>query len=351
MEPYVRAATEAINWNDLGTRIGDRKRPLAAVTLRRIEAGLAEYPQRVSLLTLNHSGHDGRAQDPTQGPLPARTRKIGESLLFPADRHGMLVPAGGTWNDTGTALAEPMRTCTARDTEALVTMPYVVTFRRNGGAAAVDQPLATVTAAGRHHGLVIPYRKGTGSRPASGWYRRRPRGRRAAAGVGTATARCWPRSRVAPSAQRCSWWPSRRWTPPWREAHSTSARLKAPRWTTTRIRRSTPGRPASRRGAGPARHLDLVRSRHRAERDVEFAATAVPGVQARPAPSTPSGRPPVSRRDAAFARSPSPGPGHRAGPAPPRCSGRCAGGHESAWQCPGLRTGPGALAVVRLGWR
>ncbi|TXS81019.1 DNA cytosine methyltransferase [Streptomyces sp. me109] len=161
VEPYVRAAADAIDWTNLGSRIGDRSRPLAAATLRRISAGLAEYPQRVSLLTLNHSGHDGRAQDPTRVPLPARTRKIGEGLLFPQDRHGMLVPAGGTWNDTGTPLAEPMRTRTTRDTEALVTMPYVVTLRRNGGAAAVDQPLATVTAAGRHHGLVIPYRKGT----------------------------------------------------------------------------------------------------------------------------------------------------------------------------------------------
>ncbi|MGW2680907.1 DNA cytosine methyltransferase [Streptomyces sp. NPDC001436] len=159
IEPYTRPAAEAIDWTNLGKRIGDRTRPLAANTIGRIEKGLAEYPQRASLLTLNHSGHDGRAMLPEQGPLPARTRKVGEGILIPS-RHGMLVPAGGTWNDTGTMLAEPMRTRTTRDSEALVTMPFVVTMRRNGRTDRVDRPLATVTAAGRHHGLVIPYRKG-----------------------------------------------------------------------------------------------------------------------------------------------------------------------------------------------
>ncbi|MFG2234888.1 DNA cytosine methyltransferase [Streptomyces sp. NPDC048723] len=156
VEPYTRPAAAAIDFSNLGRRIGDRTRPLAANTTRRIEAGLAQHPQRASLVTLNHSGHDGRSQLPGEAPLPARTRKVGEGLLIP----GMLVPAGGTWNDTGTLLSEPMRTRTTRDTEALVTMPFVVTMRRNGGAHRVDHPLATVTAAGRHHGLVIPYRKG-----------------------------------------------------------------------------------------------------------------------------------------------------------------------------------------------
>ncbi|MFE1824350.1 DNA cytosine methyltransferase [Streptomyces anulatus] len=160
VEPYVRPAADAIDWTNLGKRIGDRTRPLAANTIARIGKGLAQYPQRASLLTLNHSGHDGRAIAPEQGPLPARTRKVGEGLLIP-DRHGMLVPAGGTWNNTTTDLHEPMRTRTTRDTEALVTMPYVVTMRRNGRVDTVDRPLATVTAAGRHHGLVIPYRKGS----------------------------------------------------------------------------------------------------------------------------------------------------------------------------------------------
>ncbi|MFF5706585.1 hypothetical protein ACFY7H_29465 [Streptomyces sp. NPDC012794] len=96
---------------------------------------------------------------PEHAPLPSRTGKVGEGLLVPR-RHGMLVPAGGSWNDTTTDLSEPMRTRTTRDSEALLTMPYVVTMLRNGRIDSVERPLATPAARGRHHGLVIPYRKG-----------------------------------------------------------------------------------------------------------------------------------------------------------------------------------------------
>ncbi|WP_232550051.1 DNA cytosine methyltransferase [Propioniciclava soli] len=39
VEPFVLPAAAAIDWSDLGTRIGDRKRPLSPATMRRIEAG------------------------------------------------------------------------------------------------------------------------------------------------------------------------------------------------------------------------------------------------------------------------------------------------------------------------
>lgn len=78
VEPYTRPAAAAIDWTNLGTRIGDRKRPLAAKTISRIEKGLPEYPQRASLLTLNHTGHDGRAmlsEHTPSPPAPARSAK------------------------------------------------------------------------------------------------------------------------------------------------------------------------------------------------------------------------------------------------------------------------------------
>ena len=38
VEPFVRPAAVAIDWSDLGERIGDRAMPLAAATMRRIRA-------------------------------------------------------------------------------------------------------------------------------------------------------------------------------------------------------------------------------------------------------------------------------------------------------------------------
>lgn len=151
VEPYIRPAADIIDWSNTGERIGDRVRPLAAKTMERIRAGLAMFPETRTVLTVNHSGHDGRPFPADEAPLPTRSTKIGE---------GLLVPSGGTWNTAPTSTGEPMRTRMAnpKGFEALVSSPFIVEFRRNATAASVDRPLAAVTAGGNHHGLVIPYR-------------------------------------------------------------------------------------------------------------------------------------------------------------------------------------------------
>ncbi|OIJ97798.1 DNA methyltransferase [Streptomyces sp. MUSC 14] len=150
VEPYVRPASDIILWDNIGQRIGDRARPLVPNTMRRIEAGLVKYPFDPSLITVTH-GKDGtdRAFVPFERPLPTRTAKLGE---------GLLVPVGGSWNDTPTHVGAPMRTRMTRESEALVTVdadPFIVEFRNNCDAAPVDNPLSTLAGA-RHHGLVVP---------------------------------------------------------------------------------------------------------------------------------------------------------------------------------------------------
>lgn len=149
VEPYVRPAAAVIDWANTGERIGDRKRPLAAATMARIRAGLAMFPETRTVLTVNHSGHDGRAFPADGAPLPSRTVKIGE---------GLLVPCGGQRNTTATSTAAPMRTRMAnpKGFEALVAEPFVIEYRNHATAAPVDDPLATVTGQGNHHGLVVP---------------------------------------------------------------------------------------------------------------------------------------------------------------------------------------------------
>lgn len=160
VEPYVRPAASIIDWSNLGVRIGDRAenglRPLAPNTVKRIKAGLTMLGEQRMVLTVNHSGHDGRAVPADAAPLPTRTVKIGEAVL---------VPAGGQWNTQPTAAAAPMRTRMANEKgyEALLTPPqaqdsFIVTARRNGTAKSVAEPVSTVSAQGRHHWLVVPYR-------------------------------------------------------------------------------------------------------------------------------------------------------------------------------------------------
>ncbi|WP_020578904.1 DNA cytosine methyltransferase [Actinopolymorpha alba] len=152
VEPYVLPAATAIDWSDLGTRIGDRKRPLAAATMRRIQVGLDMFA-RASVVAVNHD--DFRAYPAESAPLATRTGKIGDALAIPP----MVVPSGGTWNEDARTVDEPFRTRTAnpKGMEALFCPPYVVELRNNCNARGVDEPLTTIAAEGNHHALVNPF--------------------------------------------------------------------------------------------------------------------------------------------------------------------------------------------------
>lgn len=168
VEPYVLPAASLIDWTDLGQRIGDMRKPLAAATLRRIAAGLA-LPAAASLgvpagAFLGNANHDDvRVYPATAQPLPARTTKTGDWVCTP-----QLIPCGGNWADQPTSVAEPMRTRTAnpKGFEALLTPePFLATLRRNATAGSLHEPMPTVTAGGNHHALVVPYYRTGTARP------------------------------------------------------------------------------------------------------------------------------------------------------------------------------------------
>ncbi|MEU0406771.1 DNA cytosine methyltransferase [Streptomyces griseorubiginosus] len=168
VEPYVRPAADIIDWTNLGVRIADRPQhklpPLAANTIRRIRTGLDLLGSRQMVLTVNHGGHDGRPVPADAAPLAARTAKIGDALLVP-DGAFYVKNYGGNArpSDLVRSITEPFGTVTARDSHALAVPPqaddaFIVTLRRNATPTPVAEPVDTVTAKGRHHWLVIPYR-------------------------------------------------------------------------------------------------------------------------------------------------------------------------------------------------
>ncbi|MFT2016330.1 DNA cytosine methyltransferase [Streptomyces sp. 796.1] len=116
-EPHARAAAEVIDWSLPATRIGDRPRPLADRTMGRIRAGLERY-----------------------------------------GRTSLLVPAGGTWNDTSYPAAQPFRTRTTRESEGVLVPPpgpgLVVPYYSKGTAHDTREPLMTVTT--RDRAALIP---------------------------------------------------------------------------------------------------------------------------------------------------------------------------------------------------
>lgn len=158
VEPYVRPASTVIDWTDLGDRIGDRDPAdlLAPKTVARIEQGLKLFAGQRSLITVNHSDGDARALPIDYAPLPTRTVKVGEGVLTPP----LLVPAGGSWNDTAYPANRPFRTRTATESEALLTPEsFIAVLRNHADAHRLDEPLRTMAAGGGHHALVVPYRR------------------------------------------------------------------------------------------------------------------------------------------------------------------------------------------------
>ena len=113
VEPAVRPAADIIDWDLVGTRIGDRTRPLADKTMARIRAGIERYWAPIAVPV---EGRGGKQARPT---------------------------------------SEPLRTATARNETGLA---FIAELRGGGSKhRPVTDPLATVTASGNHHGLVTSF--------------------------------------------------------------------------------------------------------------------------------------------------------------------------------------------------
>lgn len=214
IEPYVLPALDALDLSDLGTRIGDRKRPLAAATMRRIRVGALMFggePEVVShsghtydatsprhprsgdpnayhrvwpaadplmartsgpgdaivhpyLTTVNHGGDDGRAFDPAASAMPARSTKLGEAVVTPFLSR-QYNSRGADVAHLNTPVSEPTHPITAQGggNHGLVTPGTFISHQygavkgsehRNSDPALV--PLGTITAGGGHHNLVTP---------------------------------------------------------------------------------------------------------------------------------------------------------------------------------------------------
>lgn len=183
--PYFYAAFNCIDWSDIGTRIGDRKKPLNENTIRRIEYGLKKYGKQSLII---HAGYSAQARgtertvlDPafTQTSFTSqalvhpfiindqqttgigfRVRGADESLPTIATQHQLnlvmpfILKEEHSQNiEIARAMNESMQTQTTRQSMALV-VPQVVQLNGTGKTFLATEPLTTILAGGNHHGLV-----------------------------------------------------------------------------------------------------------------------------------------------------------------------------------------------------
>lgn len=170
VEPYFVPAAAAIDWALPGERIGDKPLreffadkertqslgfwPLAPKTLARIEAGIRRYARPITVEVAGHTfeRRPGVRTWPVDGVLTTQSTTATKAVAVP-----LLVPAGGTWNDTGQPVTEAMRTRTTRETDGVLVPPMLVPVEGRVGprAAAATEHLRTQT--GRNEtALCIP---------------------------------------------------------------------------------------------------------------------------------------------------------------------------------------------------
>lgn len=156
--PYAFAAATAIDWSLPTDRIGDRGRPLAPATRRRVEIGLGKFGGAALVQAAGHTYErpgSGYARAWSLGdPTPTMDTTLAHALAL----ESWLMPV--TYSSDPSArvrsVREPAPTQSTRQETALV-QPFIAELRGGGSdARGVTDPLATVTASGNHHALVLP---------------------------------------------------------------------------------------------------------------------------------------------------------------------------------------------------
>jgi DNA (cytosine-5)-methyltransferase 1 len=161
VEPGWLPAAAAIDWSLPGTRIGDRDKDLADKTRRRIAAGIARYWHPIHL---EAGGHTYDAADPKHlnyddpnGYYRAWSTYDVLKTLHTIESKALAIPVEGRDGKEARPMGDPLRTLTTRAETAMVA-PFIAELRGGGSTArSVEDPAATFTAAGNHHGLVTPY--------------------------------------------------------------------------------------------------------------------------------------------------------------------------------------------------
>lgn len=160
--PMVAPAASAIDWSIPCQRIGDRERPLAPATLRRIATGLEMFCQPVIAQTAGHTfERPGYSRSwPIAEPIKAQTATLQHGVAVPA---WMIPLSRGNEPDSRRPRPsyEPWPAQTARAEWGLA-LPFLLRqFDYNGPDAnrvrRIDQPLGTVVGAGNHDFVVLPF--------------------------------------------------------------------------------------------------------------------------------------------------------------------------------------------------
>ncbi len=177
VEPYYYAAFNAIDWSLPAERIGDRSKPLAPNTVKRIEYGLKKYGRDPLIITTRYtSGIECRVRNAAHDVIPTQPGDqshafVGPMIVKSGFNHG---PKSVVTTHHDTAILQPfiintdhskLDRCFDRSTGdamrnqttaqvAGVVVPFLVkNYQGHKKPVCPDDPLGTITTQD-HHGVV-----------------------------------------------------------------------------------------------------------------------------------------------------------------------------------------------------
>ena len=148
VEPYYYAAFNVIDWSDIGTRIGDRKKPLSPNSERRVRVGLDKYGEPFIVNNKQMTGIDFRIKSSLEH-MQAITTEHGFGLVLPF----VFRNENGSAEPQCKSIIDPLHTQVCRQTLSLVTPPFITEGKGTSNARDVFSALSGVTTVG-YHGIV-----------------------------------------------------------------------------------------------------------------------------------------------------------------------------------------------------
>lgn len=178
--PYFYAAFNCIDWSDIGTRIGDRAKPLSENTMKRIEYGLKKYGTQ-SLYLSNYSPgyskpltdafgtvtnvdhhsliHPFIINDQHKTGVGFRVNGVEETLPTVPSMHQLKIVMPFIMKEEHTrhmdylrSVNDPIMTHSTRQSMALIT-PFMVEIKKTSKARSISDPVSTLTSI-QYHGLI-----------------------------------------------------------------------------------------------------------------------------------------------------------------------------------------------------
>lgn len=187
VDPLTWPAYSAIDWTNLGQRIGDRDRPLAPKTIQRIRRGVAKFANTAPVI-VPVAGDNPTPRHVTQ-PYPTVTTKVRRGVAIVPNRLGgrghhpteptptqvagansiYLTALGHTYERPGyTRARHTTDTAYAVHSSEAFGLATLIPLRGTSPAAlnaghSITNPAGTVSAGGGHHGLALFMKQNAGA--------------------------------------------------------------------------------------------------------------------------------------------------------------------------------------------